>query len=328
MDPKNLETVIGTDLEKVIALLLEDQVVAIPTETVYGLAGHALKPEVIRKIYEIKQRPGHNPLILHTLNVSTAQRFVREWPEWAEKLAAAFWPGPLTLLLPKSDVVPSELTSGSDRVAIRVPAHALTRTLLERLPFPLAAPSANPFTYISPTTAEHVYRQLAGKIPYILDGGPCAKGLESTIVGMQGSVPVVYRSGAVSLEALRRILSHIQTATMEHHADQPVAPGMMKKHYSPRTPLILCKNLKEEATKFPERKLGFLVFGSGTGLENLGMVQQLSLAGDPDEAATGLYAALHTLDDAGLDLILAELLPEKGLGLAINDRLRRAAENG
>jgi L-threonylcarbamoyladenylate synthase len=326
MDPNSFETVIGTDIARAMALLLEDQVVAIPTETVYGLAGNALRPAVIRKIYEIKQRPGHNPLILHTLNASTAQQYVQEWPEWAEKLADAFWPGPLTLLLPKSDVVPAELTSGSDRVAVRVPAHALTRELLEGLPFPLAAPSANPFTYISPTTAGHVYRQLAGKIPYILDGGPCSRGLESTIIGAQNGIPVIYRAGALAPEAIQKVLGAIDFFTSEDPAYQPAAPGMMKKHYAPRTPMILCRDMKEEAQKYPDRKLGFLVFGAGAGLENLGMVQHLSLAGDPDEAATGLYAALHELDGAGLDLILAELLPEKGLGLAINDRLRRAVE--
>ena len=198
-------TYISNDIETAAALLENDQVIAIPTETVYGLAGNALKPSVVNKIYEIKNRPLSNPLIIHLADTTQLTKYVKNIPAIAEKLAEQFWPGPLTLLLPKKDIVPDCVTSGLPNVAVRIPSHPMATQLLHKLSFPLAAPSANPFGYISPTSAEDVKRILFGKIDYILDGGSCTKGIESTIVGFDGELPIIYRVGAISYEAIKKI---------------------------------------------------------------------------------------------------------------------------
>lgn len=196
-------TYIGKDIETAVALLENNKVIAIPTETVYGLAGNALNPCVVNKIYEIKKRPLTNPLIIHLHDTIHINKYVKNIPAIAKKLAEHFWPGALTLLLPKNHLIPDIVTAGLPHVAIRIPSHPTTIKLLRQLDFPLAAPSANPFGYISPTTAEHVKKQLFGKIFYILDGGPCTLGLESTIVGFDNDTPVIYRVGSISPEAIR-----------------------------------------------------------------------------------------------------------------------------
>ncbi|MES2733756.1 MAG: L-threonylcarbamoyladenylate synthase, partial [Bacteroidota bacterium] len=184
---------IGTNISHAIDLLQQGEVVAIPTETVYGLAGNALNTKAVARIFSVKNRPTFDPLIIHTNSLEKVLQFVDEMPAQAKTLAQACWPGPLTLLLPRKDSIPDLVTSGLDTVAVRIPNHSLTLSLLEALEFPLAAPSANPFGYISPTTAEHVYNQLGKKIPYILDGGPCLVGIESTIVGFEDGEPTIYR---------------------------------------------------------------------------------------------------------------------------------------
>ena len=315
-------TTIGTDIAHAIALLQQGKLVAIPTETVYGLAGNALNEATVAAIFEAKNRPTFDPLIIHIADWRHAERWVLDIPEKAEALAKAFLPGPLTLLLPKRPIIPDLVTAGSPFVAIRVPAHPMARKVLEALDFPLAAPSANPFGYVSPTTAAHVAQQLGEKIPYILDGGPCQVGLESTIVGFEGAGPVVLRKGGIPIEAIERVIGPV--TVQEHSSSKPSAPGMLLSHYAPGTPLVL-GNLQELAAQHPGTKIGVLAFRQP--LPGLPPEQQivLSAKGDFAEAAQHLFAGLRYLDGLNLDLIIAELLPEVQLGRAINDRLRRAA---
>ncbi len=294
---------------------------AIPTETVYGLAADALNPDAVLGIFKAKNRPTFNPLIIHVASVAQAMPYVADFPPLAQALAAACWPGPLTLLLPKKPVVPDLVTAGNDRVAIRVPDHPLTLALLERLDFPLAAPSANLFGYISPTDAQHVQAQLGDKIAYLLDGGPAKIGIESTIVGFDESgQPLIYRQGGISQEAIEAITGPVGILT---HTGQPLSPGMLKSHYAPRTPLIT-GDIAALIRQHPEKKLGILAFQHP--YDGVPPAQQrcLSPTGNLDEAAKNLFAALHQLDALGLDLILAGQAPEQGLGRAINDRIERA----
>ena len=227
----------GTDLVYAAELLKAGRLVAIPTETVYGLAGNAFDTVAVSDIFAVKHRPTFDPLIVHTWCLERMQALVGDFPPDAQRLAVDFLPGPLTLLLPKAEAIPDIVTAGSPLVAVRIPRHPLTLRLLEMLDFPLAAPSANPFGYISPTTAAHVERQLGDKIPYILDGGPCTVGLESTIVGFVDGRPVIYRKGGVSVEAIEAVVGKV--AVRPHSSSNPLAPGMLKSHYAPHTPILL-----------------------------------------------------------------------------------------
>ncbi|HNH60761.1 MAG TPA: L-threonylcarbamoyladenylate synthase, partial [Cyclobacteriaceae bacterium] len=239
----------GVDIAKAVELLTHDELVAIPTETVYGLAGNALSRTAVTKIFSVKNRPQFDPLIVHVPNLDKANDYVAEIPEQAKKLADKFWPGPLTLLLKKKSIIPDLVTAGLDTVGIRCPDHSLTRQLLQALPFPLAAPSANPFGYVSPTKPEHVNEQLGTKIQYILDGGPCPIGIESTIVGFEDNVPVVYRMGGLSLEAIEETIGNVKLMT--HSTSNPKAPGQLKSHYAPGKKVIL-GSIEELLSKHPD----------------------------------------------------------------------------
>jgi L-threonylcarbamoyladenylate synthase len=313
---------IGTSIETAAAHLQAGEVVAIPTETVYGLAGNALSEKALATIFEVKNRPQFDPLIVHIAEVSHISRYAADFPQKAQALAAQFMPGPLTLLLPKRDIIPDLCTSGLPRVALRVPNHPLPLELLKKLPFPLAAPSANPFGYISPTTAQHVADQLGDKIPYILDGGACRVGLESTIVGFEGEEAVIYRKGGLSVEAIEAIIGKVRV--MQHSSSQPAAPGMLKSHYAPRIPLVL-GNLNELVAQADPKTTGILSFKKKFLQIPDNHQVVLSSTGDYAEAAQRLFAALRYLDSLPIRIIFAELLPEESLGRAINDRLRRAA---
>ncbi len=318
-------TQIGTDLSTAIHWLRAGECVAIPTETVYGLAANALDPAAVVKIFEVKNRPAFDPLIVHVPELEAAARYAAEFPAPLRALAERFWPGPLTLLLPKRAIIPDLVTSGLPRVALRAPAHPMAQSLLRALPFPLAAPSANPFGYISPTTAQHVHDQLQGKIPYILDGGPCTVGVESTIVGFEDGQPVVYRLGGLAVETLEAVAGPVLVRV--NQSSNPAAPGMLTMHYAPRKLLIL-GDIAANLERFAEKKIGVLMLYQRRDLPP-GVVQQaLSATGELAEAAQNLFAALRTLDQSDVDLILAEPAPEQGLGRAINDRLRRAAATG
>ena len=323
MEGINLTTTICPNLLPAIALLTRDDVVAIPTETVYGLAGNALSDAAVRKIYAIKNRPLHNPLIVHVAEVFRIADIAHDIPELAWQLLERFSPGPLTLLLPKKPVISDLVTAGLPRVAVRIPAHPLALELLRNLDFPLAAPSANPFGYISPTAPEHVLKQLGGKIAYILDGGVCDKGIESTVVGFEAGRPIIHRQGAISEEDIRQMAA--DAVVSDHESAAPASPGMLPYHYSPATRLVFAEASADLVARFDPGEVGVLAFDRYW--PNFPEEHQvvLSRTGNLDEAAHNLYAALHSLDAMNLKLIVAEHLPEQGLGRAVNDRLRRAA---
>ena len=311
---------IGTDIQVAKAFLEAGNVVGIPTETVYGLAGNALNPDAVLTIFRVKNRPSFDPLIVHTDSLDKLSQFVTEIPEAAQKLAAAFWPGPLTLLLPRQYIIPDLVTSGLPRVAVRIPHHPLTLALLRSLDFPLAAPSANPFGYISPTTAQHVADQLGNQVPYILDGGAAGVGLESTIVGFEANQPTVFRLGGLAIEQIEQVIGPVEVRT--HSTSNPKAPGMLSSHYAPRKPLIL---LQPGESPQPSDRVGTLAFREPFGGIPSENQRILSPTGDLTEAAKNLFAYLRALDSAPVDVIYAEPLPNQGLGWAMNDRLRRAS---
>lgn len=311
---------IGNDILQAKKLLQEGELVAIPTETVYGLAANALNPEAVTQIFVVKERPSFDPLIVHVASIDQAQQFITAVPEKAIQLARHFWPGPLTLVLPKQSIIPDIVTSGLSTVGIRCPDHDLTRQLLSELPFPLAAPSANPFGYVSPTTAEHVNNQLGHKIKYILDGGPCRIGLESTIVGFENDQAVIYRRGGVSEEEISKVIGEVSYRLA---SSNPVAPGQLDSHYSPNKKFYL-GDINELKKEFTGKKVGVLRFmGNSDSSDNYKLI--LSQSGNLEEAARNLFAALRQFDQMEIEVILAEPVPDSGIGKAINDRLRRAA---
>lgn len=313
---------IGTDITKASEFLRRGELVAIPTETVYGLAANALDATAVTTIFEAKNRPTFDPLILHVPSLAAASRYVTEISETARRLANAFWPGPLTLLLPKKPLVPDLVTAGLPIVAVRVPAHPLTLALLNALDFPLAAPSANPFGYISPTTPQHVAAQLGNRVPYILDGGPCQIGIESTIVSLAGDRPTVLRPGGLSVEAIEAVIGPVKSSL--HSSSNPLAPGMLKSHYAPGKPLALM-DAPEVENLVPEPEIAYLLFAKRKGQAPAPNLFFLSESGNFKQAAQRLFGILRQLDAGPWREIRAELLPERDLGRAINDRLRRAA---
>jgi L-threonylcarbamoyladenylate synthase len=314
---------ISKDIFQAAHLLENNEVVAIPTETVYGLAGNIFSESAIKKIYEIKGRPPNNPLIVHIGSKDEVSNLATELPSKAKVLMDKFWPGPLTLVLPKKETISNLISSGKDTVAIRMPNHPDTLKLLQLLPFPLAAPSANPFGSISPTSAVHVANYFENLIPMILDGGDCKKGIESTIIGFKGEIPILYRLGSISVEAIENEIGSIEIHTIEEKS--PNAPGMMLKHYSPKTPTILVKNIIEAVDYYKDKKIGLLVFNSIINNPCLVHQEVLSSSSNLEEAASNLYASMHRLDKLGLDIIITEQFPDNNLGRAINDRLKRAS---
>jgi len=313
---------IGSDLQKAIALLQSDELVGIPTETVYGLAGNALNAKAIAKIFEAKDRPFFDPLIVHVPDIEAAYQYVTHIPEKALLLAKHFWPGPLTMLLPKKPIIPDLATSGLDTVGIRCPQHPITTQLLKLLPFPLAAPSANPFGYISPTNPQHVNQQLGNKIKYILEGGECQVGLESTIIGFEQDQPIAYRLGGLSIEQLEEIVGPIQIQL--NTSSNPSAPGQLKSHYAPSKKLII-GNLAELVSTHSHQTIGILSFNREMPGIEIYKQRILSPTSNLSEAAQHLFAYLRELDQLSVDVILAEEVPPIGLGRAINDRLKRAS---
>ncbi|MEK6477545.1 L-threonylcarbamoyladenylate synthase [Catalinimonas sp. 4WD22] len=317
---------IGKDIVQAIHYLQDDGLVAIPTETVYGLAANAFSANAVSKIFAAKNRPSFNPLITHTHDIERVERYVKQIPRMAFQLAHAFWPGPLTLLLPKKDIIPDLVTAGSEHVAVRIPNHPLTLALLEKLDFPLAAPSANPFGYISPTRPAHVEEQLGDKIDYILDGGECAVGIESTIVGFENEQLVIYRLGGTSQEAIEEIVGKANVrihAKLEGNLD-PKAPGMLKSHYAPGKKVVV-GNLGDLLGKYNKEEVAIISLKDYYPQVANERQVALSVVGDLNEAAQGLFSALRELDKLPVKYILAEYMPEYGLGKAINDRLQRAA---
>ncbi|WP_226390746.1 L-threonylcarbamoyladenylate synthase [Penaeicola halotolerans] len=314
--------IIGQDIAKAAKILEEGGLVGLPTETVYGLAANALNIEAVTAIFETKQRPSFDPLIIHTDSIAKVKTYTRSMDPRLLRLAERFWPGPLTLLLPRGEMISDLVTSGLDTVAVRIPNHPLALSLLKRLDFPLAAPSANPFGYISPTTAAHVEAQLGDKIPYILDGGPSDIGIESTIIGIEGDKLIVYRLGGMSLEMLSAVAGHLHVNA--HSSSNPKSPGMLKSHYAPRKPFYLGE-LSNLMKVHQGKKIGILAFDQLLADCPASFQEVLSPSGDLSEAAQHLFSAMRRLDTLDVDLIIASTVPDRGLGLAINDRLRRAA---
>jgi L-threonylcarbamoyladenylate synthase len=288
-----MQTEIGTDIHHAIELLQQGELVAIPTETVYGLAANALNAEAVLKIYETKGRPAFNPLIVHVHDAGQFEKYAVDVHPLIRTLAEKFSPGPLTYVLPKKSIVPDIVTGGGDTVALRVPGHPLTLKLLSQLDFPLAAPSANPFGYISPVLAEHVAEQLNGKIPYILDGGHSMIGLESTVVTVENNKLVVLRIGGVQLEDLCEVVGEVELRI--NQSSNPKSPGQLKSHYAPKISLLL-GDIPQMINAQSGKKLALLTFSERSQSQNVVAQEVLSPSRDIKEAARNLFAALRRLD--------------------------------
>ncbi len=318
--------IITENIQLAIDELLNNNVIGLPTETVYGLAANAFSHSSIRKIFQLKNRPLNNPLIVHIPSVDHLEKIATEIPENARLLAEKFWPGPLTLLLKKHASIPDLVTANKPTVAVRVPNHPVALELLNSIDFPLVAPSANPYTTISPTQSSHVLNYFDQNLNVILEGGKCEKGIESTIVGFSEGSAIIYRLGAISVEQIEEVLGEVEVRNETTH--EILAPGMAVKHYSPKTTLILSENIQESIDANQHKKIGFLFFtkrNEHMDTKNMAL-EFLSEKGDYAEASQNLYAKLHMLDAMDLDLIIVEKLPNISLGRSINDRLTRASK--
>jgi L-threonylcarbamoyladenylate synthase len=317
----------GTDIDEAIGYLKKGQLIAIPTETVYGLAANAFDAAAVARIYEVKNRPLHNPLIIHTDSIDKLAQWQLMVPPAMAKLAQLYSPGPITFVLPASDIIPDIVTAGTKAVAVRIPKHPLTLALLKKISFPLAAPSANPSGFISPTNAFHVHEQLGNKIPYILDGGECKVGIESTIISFLQEKPTILRYGGLSREDIEKIIGSVDVSVELANGEkqqQPVAPGMLTRHYAPSKRLIF-GNVNKYLAYFDLNRVAVITFSSI--YEGIPVKHQfvLSTKRDLNEAAQKLFAAMRNADKLNVDVILAESFPDYGLGRAINDRLKRAS---
>jgi len=298
--------------------------VAFPTETVYGLGCDALNPDAAAKVFEAKQRPTFDPLIVHLADRSMVDTVAKSVPLSAQRLMDTFWPGPLTLIVPKQPAVPDLVTAGLPTVAIRIPDHPIARSLIREAQTPIAAPSANPFGYVSPTTAQHVCDGLGGKVDLILDGGPCPVGVESTILSLAGARPELLRPGSLTLEAIQAIIGPVDRATSA--AETVHVPGQSPRHYATRTPVTVLPAPRVWPVLQGYERVGLLAMSEPRDIVGrFHTVEVLSPSGDLREAARHLFAALRKLDALGLDRIYAEPCEETGLGFAIMDRLRRCA---
>ena len=309
-----------TSVSEAARLLKDGEVVAIPTETVYGLAGNAFEPKALAKIFAAKERPTFDPLIVHIADIAQLTDIAKDIPDSAYKLAEAYWPGPMTIILPKKDCIPDLCTSALQSVAVRFPSHPIAQAIIKESGLPLAAPSANLFKHVSPTTAKHVAAQLADRIAGIVDGGPCSVGVESSIISLVGE-PTVMRPGAITPEMFKAILGEVKIKESTSKPGQPMlAPGQCDTHYRPQVPLYY----GEIPTGYtlPEHTVR-IAFGTQAG--PIPATVNLSATGDMVEATSKLYAYMHDLDDPKYDLILVDPIPNTGVGMALNDRLKRAS---
>ena len=332
-------------VESAAAVLRQGGLVALPTETVYGLGGNAYDPGAVAKIFAAKDRPYFDPLIVHVPDIDWLPRVVQQFPPVATRLAERFWPGPLTLVLPKVDQIPDLVTSGLGTVGVRIPDHDLMRQVLRAAEIPVAAPSANLFGRLSPTTAEHVRMQLGHRIDGVLDGGPCRIGIESTILHIESDRVTLLRPGGISREEIEALIGPVHRPPLTA-AESPAAPGMLDSHYAPRTPLFMVNQVPLIA---PWARTGLMVLRDSE-LPHMRMaaadtpliassvphqsptvsyvsMEVLSPTGDLIAAAAHFFQALHRLDGAKLDGIVALRFPDEGLGIALNDRLQRASHS-
>ena len=310
-----------TSVSEAARLLKEGEVVAIPTETVYGLAGNAFEPKALAKIFAAKERPTFDPLIVHIADIDQLAEIAKDIPDEAYKLAEAYWPGPMTIILPKKDCIPDLCTSGLPSVAVRFPSHPVAQAIIKESGLPLAAPSANLFKHVSPTTAEHVAAQLADRIAGIVDGGACSVGVESSIISLAGETPTVLRPGAITPEMFSKVIGNVTVKESTSKPGQAMqAPGQCDTHYRPQVPLYFGEI--PEGYKLPARTVR-IAFGKQAGA--IPATVNLSESGDMTEATSKLYAYMHDLDKPEYDLILVDPIPNTGVGMALNDRLKRAS---
>lgn len=315
----------SSEIEHAASLLRSGRLVAFPTETVYGLGANALDPEAVARIYKVKRRPATSPLIVHVASTEMARSLLAHtfhWPETAELLTQKFWPGPLTLVLPKADAIPSMVTAGLATVGLRMPSHTIALALIRAAGLPLAAPSANRFTELSPTRAEHVRRSLGGDVDYVLDGGPCTVGIESTVLSLVGARPVLLRPGGVSRADIESLIGPVDSADAPEAGAHP-APGMHRRHYSPRTPLFLVSD-----GDMPQGGRGiYLQYARAPQSENA-EIRHMPLSAS--DYAAQLYRVLHEADAASVDWIAVDAPPDTPEWEAVYDRLRRAGfkDNG
>jgi L-threonylcarbamoyladenylate synthase len=315
---------IGGDIQAAKRALEDGLLVAIPTETVYGLAANATDPDAVLKIFEAKNRPHFDPLIVH-IGSELLEWFIDYIPVEAIGIVNKYWPGPLTILIPRPPFIPPIVTSGLPLVGLRMPNHIVTLKLLSTLDFPLAAPSANPFGYVSPTSAQHVADQLLGKVDYILDGGPSTIGVESSIVSFEDPEhPVLLRLGGLGVEELRKEIPHLKIDIASH--SNPKAPGQLDQHYSTHKPIYFGENIQEIIDVLPFTTDEIFVLGFDNNMERI-YPHSINLArgGDLKHAARALFAALRIAEWSPTKCIVAAKIPDIGLGMAINDRLRRAS---
>jgi L-threonylcarbamoyladenylate synthase len=313
---------------RAVELLRAGEVVALPTETVYGLAANAFDADAVRRLFEIKGRPPRNPIIVHVAGVPMARQCVEEWPDVARQVAEAFWPGPLTVVLRRASLIPDIVTAGGETVGIRWPSHPFMQAVIAGCGFPLAAPSANRSTEISPTTAEHVRRSLGGKIPLIVDGGQSQVGIESTVVDLSVDPPELLRPGMVRAELLVEVTGSLGVG-WENQGEAPRSPGLLKKHYSPKARLVIWR-------WDDDRELALKLRDLNAAPEKIHVVAHRNIPGipgievsvipeDPEAFARALYSELHRCDEAGAEWIVVEALPEGPEWRAIADRVGRAA---
>ena len=309
------------NIEKAASIIKKGGLVSFPTETVYGLGGNALDPVAVARIFEAKARPDFDPLITHIADLKMLEQIAHIKNKKIYHIIEKFWPGSLTLIVHKRDIIPHIVTSGLDTMAVRMPDHPTALELIRTSTGAVAAPSANPFGYLSPTTALHVEEPLGNKIDMILDGGTCRVGVESTVLDMTGDHPIVLRPGGISFEKLHEEIEDVEI--FNRTTTSPTAPGQLKMHYSPAKPLHIVDSIKEVKDR---EYAGALIFRDSSDVKGFSAVEVLSPSGDPVEAAARLFVALHNLDKTGINRIYAERIPETGLGRAVMDRIYKASE--
>lgn len=308
------------NIERAAKEIIAGEIVAFPTETVYGLGADGLNPTAVAKIFEAKQRPSFNPLILHITSRDQLKELVNIESDLVDRLINHFWPGPLTLVLPKKDIVPDIVTAGNSTVAVRMPQHKIAKEFLEACGRPIAAPSANQFGFLSPTTAKHVEKQLGKNVNIILDGGKSDVGVESTIVEVIENKVWLLRHGGISIEQLNEVCDSVEVKKID--ADKPNAPGQLFQHYAPNIPMKFVSDISPN--ELDGKRVGGLFFKENSTEIDFEHIEILSQDGDMREAAANLFFHLHELESKELDLILVEPVEEKGLGIAIMDRLVKA----
>lgn len=309
-----------TNINKAVEVIKNGGLVAFPTETVYGLGADGLNPIAVAKIFEAKNRPTFNPLILHISSPEYLDKIAQINNDKVNLLIEKFWPGPLTLVMPKKDIVPKIVTAGNDTVAVRMPNNKVALELIDRCEVPIAAPSANVFGRLSPTTASHVSEQLGEKVNIILDGGKTTIGLESTIIKVNDEGFVLLRHGGIPIEEIQKVVGKINQKVNENN--NPQSPGQLPFHYSPCIPIYFIDEVNE--SKLKNKKLGGLFFSKDKTNFHFSTIKILSPTGNYYEAAANLFLYLHELESSNIDLILAEKIPEENLGKAIMDRLKRS----